>query len=64
MELDLQSLFGLHDVHSCTHWHPPSPRIWALLVSQDRRHLFDDPLPVSLHVKKSILLTQVGVSVV
>ncbi len=32
MELDLQSLFGLH-VHSCTHWlrppqPPPSP-IWA-----------------------------------
>jgi hypothetical protein len=33
MEIDLQSLFGLH-VHSCTHWliprnpHPP-PRIWA-----------------------------------
>ncbi len=32
MELDLQSLFGLH-VHSCTYWlrprnHPP-PRIWA-----------------------------------
>ncbi len=33
MELDLQSLFGLH-VHSCTHWlrprnpHPPAP-IWA-----------------------------------
>ncbi len=20
MEVDLQSLFGLHDVHSCTHW--------------------------------------------
>ncbi len=33
MDLDLQSLFGLH-VHSCTHWlrpcnNPPSPRIWA-----------------------------------
>ncbi len=34
MELDLQSLFGLH-VHSCTHWlrprtPPPStPRSWA-----------------------------------
>jgi hypothetical protein len=36
MDLDLQSLFGLH-VHSCTHWlrprnfppPPPSPRIWA-----------------------------------
>jgi hypothetical protein len=34
MELDPQSLFGLH-VHSCTHWLrprnpiPPYPRIWA-----------------------------------
>jgi hypothetical protein len=34
MELDLQSLFGLH-VHSCTHWlrhrnpPPPFPRIWT-----------------------------------
>jgi hypothetical protein len=34
MELDLQSLFGLHG-HSCTHWlrprNPPplSPHIWA-----------------------------------
>jgi hypothetical protein len=32
MELDLQSLFGLH-VHNCIHWlrphKPPSPRIWA-----------------------------------
>jgi hypothetical protein len=48
--LDLQSLFGLH-VHSCTHWlrpynppTPPSPILGsytrALLVSQDRRHLF------------------------
>jgi hypothetical protein len=41
MELDLQSLFGLH-VHSCTHLlrlrncPPPSHPIWA----QDRRHLF------------------------
>ncbi len=46
MELDLQSLYGLH-VHSCTHWlrprnpTPANPRIWAnirsraLLVSQD-----------------------------
>jgi hypothetical protein len=34
MELDLQSLFGLH-VNSCTHWlrprNSPSPRIWAHL---------------------------------
>ncbi len=31
MELDLQSLFGLH-VHSCTYWlrpYNPPPRIWA-----------------------------------
>ncbi len=54
MELDLQNLFGLH-VHSWTHWlrprNPPpfTPRIWAhiymraLLVSQDRRHLFLTP---------------------
>ncbi len=48
MESDLQSLFGLH-VHSCTRWlrprNPPPPafgRIYtrALLVSQDRRHIF------------------------
>ncbi len=34
MELDLQSLFGLH-MHSCTHWlrprNSPLPRIWAQL---------------------------------
>ncbi len=52
MELDLQSVFGLH-VHSCTQWlRPPNPhpRSWAhirgrycLLVSQDRRHLFVTP---------------------
>ncbi len=49
-ELDLQSLFGLH-VHSCTHWerphNPPPPHMGsytrALLVSQDRRHLFVIP---------------------
>ncbi len=30
MELDIQSLFGLH-VYSCTHWRrtPPPPRTWA-----------------------------------
>ncbi len=53
MELDLQSLFGLH-VHSFTHWlsprdpPPPPPHLGlytrALLVSQDRRHLFVTPL--------------------
>jgi hypothetical protein len=52
MDLDLQSLFGLH-VHSCTHWlrprtPPPPPRhlgsyTRALLVSQNRRHLFVTP---------------------
>ncbi len=53
MELDLQSLVGLH-VYSCTHWltphnpPPPPPRhlgsyTRALLVSQDRRHLSVTP---------------------
>jgi hypothetical protein len=53
LEVDLQSLFGLHvhcAVHSCTHWlrprnlTPSPPHLGsytrALLVSQDRRHLF------------------------
>ncbi len=51
MELDRQSLFGLY-VHSCTHWLRPAtptppPHLGsytrALLVSQDRRHLFVTP---------------------
>jgi hypothetical protein len=53
MELDLHTLFGLQ-VHSCTHWLrprniPPHLRqhlgsyTRALLVSQDRRHLFVTP---------------------
>jgi hypothetical protein len=49
MELDLQSLFGLH-VHSCTRWlrprnaAPPPPRIWAHIRGrQDRQHLFVTP---------------------
>ncbi len=54
MELDLQSLFGLH-VHSCcTHWLRPRPQSpnppqhsglykRAIQVSQDRRHLFVTP---------------------
>ncbi len=51
MEIDLQSLFGLH-VHSCYHWlrtrNPPPPRIWARgrywsMVRQDRRHIFVTP---------------------
>ncbi len=40
MELDLQSLFGLH-VHSCTHWLRPHSNTRAV-VSQDRRHLLCD----------------------
>ncbi len=51
MEIDLQSLFGLH-MHSCTHWLRPrnsSPPVFgllyegAILVSQDRRHLCVTP---------------------
>jgi hypothetical protein len=52
MELELQSLYGLH-VHSCTHWlkpldsPPPNSHLGlftrALMVSQDRRHLFVTP---------------------
>jgi hypothetical protein len=61
MELDLQSLFGLH-VHSCTHWLMPSQLLTthlgsytrALLVSQDRRHLF-----VTLWFLSRILLGEV-----
>ncbi len=52
MELDLQSLFGLH-VHSCAYWLRPRThplRIWAhiRLVSQDRRHLFVTPWVAAL----------------
>ncbi len=43
MELNLQSIFGFH-VHRCTYrlrpCNPPPPHTRALLVSQDRRHLF------------------------
>jgi hypothetical protein len=57
MELDPQSLFGLH-VHRFTHWlrprkgrNPPTPpphfgsntRTLLVTVSQDRRHLFVTP---------------------
>ena len=52
MELDLQSLLGLH-VHSCAHWlrlrNIPPPLFGltlytrALFVSQDRRHLLVNP---------------------
>jgi hypothetical protein len=46
MELDLQSLFGLlctalqYTLTETPQLPPPVPRIWALLASQDRRHLF------------------------
>ncbi len=51
MELDLQSLFRLLCTAVLIGWDPPplpSPRIWAhrqgaLLVSQDRQHLFVTP---------------------
>ncbi len=54
IEIDIQSLFGLH-VYSCTHWlralHPPLPHLGsdtrALLVSHDRRHLFVTPLKLN-----------------
>jgi hypothetical protein len=61
MKLDLQSLFGLH-VHRCTLYSltetpqlPPIPLHMgsytrALLVSQDRRHLFVTPWLTLLHI--------------
>jgi hypothetical protein len=75
MELDLQSLFGLH-VHSCTHWlrtrNPPFPipphlgsHTRALLVSQDRRHLFVTPGPCCQRMdltKKYLIFTKGNVS--
>jgi hypothetical protein len=51
MQLDLLILFGIH-VHRCTHWMRPRnsplpPHVGsytrALLISQDRRHLFVNP---------------------
>ncbi len=58
MELDLQSIFGLH-MHNCTHWlrprnPPPLPphldsSSRALLVNQDRRHLFATPCGSPFH---------------
>jgi hypothetical protein len=47
MELDLQSLFGLH-VHSVTHWlrtrtaPAPPPRIWAHLRGRYSSAKIDD----------------------
>jgi hypothetical protein len=47
MEVDLQSLFGLH-VHSCSHWlrprtaAPPPPRIWAHIRGRDCSAKIDD----------------------
>jgi hypothetical protein len=57
MELDLQSLFGLH-VHSCTHWlrhrtPPHPPRIWAHIRERYWSAKIDDisvtsyPQPIS-----------------
>ncbi len=72
MELDLQSLFGLH-VHSSTHWlrdpttTPHSPHFGSykrvLLVGQDRQHLFVTP-PARAHTvsKIEILKCRVPVS--
>jgi hypothetical protein len=45
MELDLQSIFGLH-VHSCTHWLRPRnsrpPRIWARIQGRYWSAKIDD----------------------
>ncbi len=47
MELDIQSLFGLH-VYSCTHWlrpcnsPPSSPRIWAHIRGRNWSAKVDD----------------------
>jgi hypothetical protein len=66
MELELQSFFGLY-VHSCTHWlrtrnpAPLSPHLGsytrAQLVSQDRLHLFCDPLFVYFMYLRAIFCT-------
>jgi hypothetical protein len=61
MEVDLQKVYlgsMSRDAHSCSHWprpcNPPIPPHWdsytrALLVSNDRRHLFVTPwLAISL----------------
>ncbi len=75
MEVDLQSLFGLH-VTWCEQLYslaetpqlPPSPRIGtritrALLVSKDRRHLFvPEPLVINIIIKlwKTMFLLDVA----
>ncbi len=54
MELDLQSLFGLLYTPVLIGWDPATPRLpphlgsytRALLVSQDRRHLFVTPMKI------------------
>jgi hypothetical protein len=64
MELDLQSLFGLH-VHSCTHWLkrdpatlPPFPHIRGRYWSaKERLHLFE-PLIVT-QIINTITLAEV-----
>ena len=45
MELDLQSLFGLLCTAVLIGWDPATPPLhpWALLVRQDRQHLFVTP---------------------
>jgi hypothetical protein len=62
MEIDHQSLYGLH---SCTHWlrprNPPPPPPYipphlgsytrTLLVSQDRRHLLMTPLVLPFRIR-------------
>ncbi len=65
MELDIQSLFGLH-VHSSTNWlrprKPPPPHLgsytMALLVNQERRHLFVSPgCPITVSQSLCCLIT-------
>jgi hypothetical protein len=59
MDLDLQSLVGLH-VHSCAHWlrprNPPQPPIWAHIrgrywISQETAKIDDIPFltPWQIH---------------
>ncbi len=59
MELDLQSLFGLH-VHSCTYWlrprkPSPPPRIWAHIRGRYCSYKIDD---ISLWPHDSMFLAR------